>query len=1414
MFRNCSVSLYLIIISVILLDFPKTYQNWRRGCVEHVGQYLDATYGISATFGVVESEKHFVHHLVTMADILPQFPQFDLLDKNTIGVRWERYVRRFENLITAMALDEEPERKRAMLLYYAGEGVEDIVDSLPAESVESYDDLIEALNERFKPQANVEFERYKFRQTKQAKEESIDQFHVRLIGLAKGCKFHSDVVEIKSQLITGCLDKSLRRQALREPDMTLEKFVQTARAFEASNQQSLQMEQSPEVNVNSVKQARGKGFRNFNKNGKSKQKKECYNCGGTYPHHKDKPCPAKGKQCHFCASIGHFASKCMKKKKAMKTSNTNSVAETGSTKVNVSQVEPNFSSLFELHSSSKMSSSSSIVVPLEMNGHVIDLELDTGSARTLINRRTADQICRNATLDKRDVPHLKTYSGQIIIPLGESKVTVKGGIADKEYDLKVLVVPGDGPNLLGRDWLKHIQLDWKSLFHVMEVPLGKKFPELFAPGMGKLKWDTELQVDDSVSPRFMKARPVSYAMKDKVNKALDNLVSEGILKPVTHSAWAAPIVPVLKKNGSVRICGDYKLTANLALKGNVYPIPNIGDIYDKLTGGVVFSQLDLQQAYFQCPLSEESQEVTVINTEKGLFAYTRLPMGISVAPSVFQQVMDQVVQGIPMCAAYLDDIVVSGRTLEEHNKNLHLVLTRLQDAGLRLCLDKCVFGKQTITYLGHELSAEGIRPTKEKVEAIRAVQVPKNIVELRSFLGLVNFYHSFVQNLSDILAPLNQLLKKDTTWKWTEKQDKAFQKAKTLLQGEPVLMHYNPKLKIILTCDASPYGIGGVLSHMTEEGEKPIAYTSRTLTQAEKNYAHLEREALALVFSVQKFHKYLYGRDFVLRSDHKPLLGLLKEDRAISATASARIQRWALTLANYRYTLEYCPGSRIPHADTLSRCPMKESVKEEDYLDVVLSISILDATPVTAAKIAQATHNDPILSKVKRFILAGWSEDDNCVAEELQPYSSRKAELSVQENCVLWGGRVVVPPSLRENILKLLHEGHPGIVKMKGLARSYVWWPKLDRDIEQAVNLCSACCQARKCAPKAELHPWVWPKIPWHRIHVDYAGPFEGKMILVMVDAHSKYIEAFITNSASTSVTLSKLRQSFATHGIPAVLVSDNGTCFTSDEFAQFCRINGIKHIRSAPFHPATNGLAERAVQTVKEGLKKTSGDLEDRLYRFLSRYRITPHATTGQPPATLLMNRHVRTRLDLVKPNQEATVLDKQEKSKLQHDTSAYNRDIFVGDCVQARNFASGPKWLFGTVEEKTGPVSYTVRLEDGRLWRRHVDHIRTRFPVEPSVPRVVQQRVVEDMAGAVSSPTRLPPNDDVHFDDVPSQIAPSMNSSKGQVDVGPLPSRTPTVISSADVHSPVAVDVPVTIRKSTRVKKTPERFKDFISH
>ena len=843
-------------------------------------------------------------------------------------------------------------------------------------------------------------------------------------------------------------------------------------------------------------------------------------------------------------------------------------------------------------------------------------------------------------------------------------------------------------------------------------------------------WDTlkgikaKLTLKPETSPKFVKARHVPYVLKPKVEAEIDKLVKDGILEKCDHSELATPVVPVPKKDGSVRLCGDFKVTINPVLEIDQYPLPRIEDIFAALSGGQQFSKIDLKHAYLQVEVDEESRPLLTINTERGLYRYNRLVYGVASAPAVWLRSMDTVLQSLDGVKCIIDDMIVTGKNEAEHLRNLDAVLSRLAHYGLRVNLDKCQFFEDKIAFCGHEIDRDGLHKTSQKVEAVVSAPQPTNVSELRSFLGLVNYYSRFLPNLSTVFHPLYVLLEKDRKWSWSRECQESFAEVKKLITSEEVLTHYDPDLPLYLATDASPYGLGAVLSHIMPDGlERPVAYAFRSLSPTEKNYSHIEKEALGIVWGVKRFNTYLFGRHFRLVTDHVPLVSIFGPTKGISATSAARLQRHALFLAGYDYDIVYKSTKKHGNADSLSRLPLNHDSPsqqdiEEDAEIETFYINQLETLPVKCDAIQRETRRDTLLSTVYDRVTRGWNMSES---KELTPYFSRRNELTIHHDCLLWGMRVVIPSSLRPKIL--VHTDHIGVVKMKSLARSHVWWPGIDHDIEILAKSCSGCQNVKHAPPSAPIHPWEWSSRPWQRIHIDFAGPFLDSIFLVIVDAYSKWPEVIAIKSTSVAKTIEVLRTVFARTGLPNIIVSDNGPQFTSEEFAHFTAANGIKHITSAPYHPSTNGLAERFVESFKMSLKtskKDSCSVAKKLSNFLMAYRNAPHCTTNETPAKLFIGRDLSSRLDLVKPDIRREVEQKQCEMRERRNSAL--RKFEPGQSVSIRDYRKHhDRWTSGNIVAKTGPVSYTVEVAPGVTWRRHTAQLRaSNVPIsqEPFLP------------------------------------------------------------------------------------------------
>lgn len=1253
--------------------------------------------------------------------------------------QWSSYTERFDYFIAANDIDDG--KRVPTFLTVMGPRTFNLLRNLlqPTKpGTKTYQEIVDMLGRHFSPKPLVIAERFRFHRRSQEEGESVTMYVAALRKLAEHCDFKDTLNDtLRDRLVCGLGNEAAQKKLLTESDLTLEKAINISVTMEMATKEAQQLHATSRVHKVSSEGQSGQG--------------PCFRCGKT--GHFASTCWCKDMDCHHCGKRGHVERVCRNKKSIEKPTKFGYKKNTGNYKKKsyVRNVEQGYQTA---NDSSEEEEEINILRVLnmdedsdcywatpELEGHPVKMQIDTGSRASIISNRVYKTFMKHLPLRPSD-KKFRTYTGQPVPMRGMTDVTVQcNGQTEK---LPVYIVKGNYPALMGRLWLDKVRLDWQTVRMVsngstdLQAVLGKH-KEVFRNELGSMKDITvKLHVKPASKPVFMKARPVPYAIRPKVEADLDALVKSGVLEPVTVSEWATPIVPVSKKDGGIRTCGDFKVTVNPVLSVEQYPLPRIEDLFAGLSGGQRFSKIDLNQAYLQMHVHEDSQELLTITTHKGLFRYHRLPFGITSAPALFQRAMEQILSGLPGVQCYLDDILCTGATDEEHLRNLDATLQRLKEYGLRVRKEKCDFFRSSVEYLGHVIDAEGLHTAPSKTTAIVDAPPPQNVSQLRSFLGLLNYYGRFIPNLASLLRPLHELLCEDKDWKWSKACQESFQKAKDMLVGSEVLTHYDPSLPIQLACDASPYGVGAVISHMMPNGvERPIAFASRTLNKAEANYAQLEREALGIIFGVRKFHQYLYGRKFMLLTDHRPLTTILGPHTGIPSLAASRLQRWALLLSGHLYDIKYRKADSHCNADGLSRLPLPVT-KPELHTEEVSYFSQVDNAPVSAEQVRKATRSDPVLSAVLDIVLKGHSGGNDSA---LKPYLMRRAELSVQSECLLWGRRVVIPPTLRKSVLQQLHSGHSGIVRMKEIARSYFWWPSMDGQIEEIAKSCSSCQQIRNNPQLAPLHPWSFPEKPWHRVHIDFAGPVESKMLFVAVDAHSKWPEVAIMKSTTTEKTIEKLGEIFSRFGAPVQLVSDNGPQFVSQEMATFLRANGVQHIRSAPYHPASNGLAERFVQTTKHALKASQGQgtFHQRLHRFLLTYRNTPHATTKVSPASLLLQKELRSNFDLLKPTSVKETVSQQQKKQIEQRGQTKVRVFTPGESVLARNYCSGLKWIPATIIAQTGPVSYTVQTATDTVWRRHVDQLlqapkHTPLPAKDSVDADLSSYQPAEVSGSLT--------------------------------------------------------------------------------
>ncbi|UYV72148.1 K02A2.6-like, partial [Cordylochernes scorpioides] len=587
-------------------------------------------------------------------------------------------------------------------------------------------------------------------------------------------------------------------------------------------------------------------------------------------------------------------------------------------------------------------------------------------------------------------------------------------------------------------------------------------------------------------------------------------------------------------------------------------------------------------------------------------------------------------RGMDGVMCYLDDILIFASDSKTHDRILRLVLRKLKEAKVTLNKAKCVFGVPRIDFLGHILNEDGIRPDPAKIEAVTKMPAPTDVHGVRRFLGMVNHLGRFVENLSEIVAPLNQLLVKGQNFVWDCSQERAFRKLKELLTTEPILAAYDVRKPTMVSSDASSYSLGAVLKQEGKNGIwRPVAYSSRTMTPTEKRYAQIDKEALAITWACEPFQDFLLGKCFRIETDHKPLIPLFSTKELSSLTP--RLQRFRMRMVRFGFEIVHIPGKELLDADALSRQPLLTTEGGENerptsaHINAVLSC-ITDKDEMLT-KIFEAQQKNTNLKAVVNYLEQGWP-DKKKMSQALLSYWHIKDELGVQNGLLMRSCRLVIPVSMKLEILDKLHAGHFGITKTRLRARETVWWPGISEEIAETVRKCSVCIQEAVSKHEPLIPTNFLPTRPWQKIGMDLFK-FENKWYLVVIDYYSRFPEMIQLDRLTANVVVRSCKSIFARHGVPETVVSDNGTQFgAAREFANFARQYGFTHVTSSPRFPQSNGMAETGVKIAKLILNKN----QDPSLGLLE-YRSTP-LENGYSPAELLMGRKLRTTLPIAPDN------------------------------------------------------------------------------------------------------------------------------------------------------------------------------------
>ena len=1086
---------------------------------------------------------------------------------------------------------------------------------------QTYDQYKRAVQGHFAPRISKFKARYDFNKRVQESDETVDEFLTGLRSMAADCEFQNEADvndHLLLQLITGCADKKTQEVLLATPDINLEGALQTMRARETAQQESAKLSKPPQ-GINEAVHAIGKGPQQPNRSAQMQSKDKCYSCGETHPRGK---CPAHGKECNKCHKLNHFAKVCRstnvppRQNKDFRPQNAARQQPVRLKQLLAVEEDPSN----ELYKADVLIGSGSRFKRYR-------IELDCGAAPSTLRISDYERLFSHRPFKEDRTLFLNYDKTEAKGFLGMIEATVKFG--SKQHTDKFRVVEDSLPSVLGRNFLNPLGIIRVAAPDETQPALNQidcsnpvaAFPRLTSEELGTFPgYKHVIRVQSDIVPRAVRLRPIPLARREAAEKEVQKMDEQGVWEETTASEWAHPLVTVPKPDGGVRITTD--LTGlNKYVIPQRHPLPKIKDLFLELKGARFFSKLDLKKGYYHIVLDEQSRELTTTITPLGLRRYCRLPMGLTDAASVFQRLVQQILAGCEGVINYMDDIIPFGKTEEDHDKNLLEVLRRLDAHDLRLQTSKCLFRQKSVPAFGHIISATGITPDPRNLQSIQDAPVPTNVTDVQSFLGVVNFYSSFLSDVASLAEPLRRLTRKGETFSWTAECDLSFQTLKKSLVENLRVFVFDPEAQTFVTTDASDVGIGGVLSQMQNGKEVPIAFFSKTLSPTERNYATNEKEAYACLLACEHWEKLLLGRHFILKTDHAPLTTILKQPHG--KRESAKFARWLERMEQFDFATEYLQGSSNRVADYLSR--LKQRAED-------LNIPVPQALKgIRYASFRSASLDDTVFLQLRELLQKKKWPRDAENAPELKPFCLVRAELSFQDGCLFRGKRMVPPLAQRWLILAEAHKGHPGITRFKRLLRNSYWWPGMDAKAEDYVRHCVACQRSAKSQPKHKF-PAVdipAPDKPRAQYAIDITGPFyNGRSLVVLIDYYSHFPYYLDTKNTTSATIIAWLADIFSQNGNPEGLVSDNGPQFTSAEFEHFLKERDIHHYLIPVYAAQENGLVESFNRYLKYGTQTFDADgirWKDGLRELVGSYRVTPLKDHGKSPAELHFNSPVR---------------------------------------------------------------------------------------------------------------------------------------------------------------------------------------------